>query len=80
MEEVMIQFRKEASETLSDVMKRGFLMKGLANESELQKHIVRNTSRLTSHQKMRDGFGSRGCSIRFEGRRPGGQWIPGEDR
>ena len=48
MEEDMNRYQKMAGENLSDTIKRGILMKALTNEAELQKHVFRNSRRLTT--------------------------------
>ena len=53
MEEDMTRCQKMAGENLSDTIKRGILMKALTNETELQKHVFRNTTRLDTYAKMR---------------------------
>ena len=42
------QVPKEAGENLSDTIKRGIFMKALTNEAELQKHVFRNSTRLST--------------------------------
>ena len=63
MEEDMTMCQKKAGENLSDTIKRGILMKALTNEVELQKHIFRNSTRLSTNEKMR---GERQCTSRWE--------------
>ena len=53
MEEDITRYQKMAGENLSDTIKRGILMKALANETELQKHVFRNSTRLDTYAKMR---------------------------
>ena len=53
MEEDMTRYQKMAGENLSDTIKRGILMKALTNETELQKHVFRNSTRLDMYAKMR---------------------------
>ena len=53
MEEDMTRYQKMAGENLSDTIKRGILMKALTNETELQKHVFRNSTRLDTYAKMR---------------------------
>ena len=54
MEEDMTRYQKMAGENLSDTIKRGILMKALTNEAELQKHMFRNSTRLSTYEKMRE--------------------------
>ena len=54
MEEDMTRYQKMAGENLSDIIKRGMLMKALTNETELQKHVFRNSTRLSTYEKMRE--------------------------
>ena len=54
MEENMARYQKMAGETLSDTIKRGILMKALTNEAELQKRVFRNSTRLSTYEKMRE--------------------------
>ena len=54
MEEDMTRYQKMAGVTLSDTIKRGILMKALTNEAELQKHVFRNSTRLSTYEKMRE--------------------------
>ena len=53
MEEDMTRYQKMAGEDLSDTIKRGILMKALTNETELQKHVFRNSTRLDTYARMR---------------------------
>ena len=53
MEEEMARYQRMSGETLSDTIKRGILMKALSNEPEMQKHVFRNTARLTTYERMR---------------------------
>ena len=53
MEEDMAKYQKMAGEHLSDTIKRGILMKALTSEAELQKHVFRNSTRLSTYEKMR---------------------------
>ena len=39
---------------LSDTIKRGILMKALTNEAELQKHVFRDSTRLSTYEKVRE--------------------------
>ena len=52
MEEDMTRYQKMAGENLSDTIKRGILMKALTNE--LQKHVFRNSTRLSTYEMMRE--------------------------
>ena len=54
MEEDMTGYQKMAGENLSDTIKRGILMKALTNEAELQKHVFRNSTRLSTYEMMRE--------------------------
>ena len=54
MEEDMARYQKMEGETLAHVIKRGILIEAPANESEQQKRIFRNASRLTSYHNMRE--------------------------
>ena len=54
MEEDMTTYQKMAGGNLSDTIKRGNLMKALINEAELQKHVFRNSTRLSTFEKMRE--------------------------
>ena len=54
MEEDMARDQKMAGENLSDTIKRGIPMKALTNEAELQKHVFRNSTRLSTYEKMRE--------------------------
>ena len=54
MEEDMTRYQKMAGENLSDTIKRGILMKALTNETELQKHVFRNSTRLSTYEMMRE--------------------------
>ena len=47
------QVSEDGRRNLSDTIKRGILMKALANETELQKHVFRNSTRLDTYAKMR---------------------------
>ena len=53
MEEDMTRYQKMAGENLSDTIKSGILIKALTNETELQKHVFRNSTRLDTYAKMR---------------------------
>ena len=53
MEEDVNRYQKMAGENLSETIKRGILMKALTNETELQKHVFRNSTRLETYEKMR---------------------------
>ena len=52
MEEDMTRYQKMAGENLT--IKRDILMKVLTNEAELQKHVFRNSTRLSTYEKMRE--------------------------
>ena len=54
MEKDMTRYQKMAGENLSDSIKRGIFMKVLTNEAELQKHVFRNRTRLSTYEKMRE--------------------------
>ena len=55
MEEDMTRYyQKMAGEKLSETIKRGILMKALTNEAGLQKHVFRNSTRLSTNEKMRE--------------------------
>ena len=83
MEEEMTRYQKMTEENLSDTIKRGF-MKALTNEAELQKHVFRNSTRLSTYEKMREEVMSalmaeRG-SARPDGGRPDGDWSRRQER
>ena len=54
MEEDMTRYQKMAGENLSDTIKVGILVKVLTNEAELQKHVLRNSTRFSTCEKMRE--------------------------
>ena len=54
MEEDMTRYQKMPGENLSDTIKRGILMKALTNEAELQKYVFRNSTHLSTYEKMRE--------------------------
>ena len=54
MEEDTVRYQKMSGKTLSDSMKRSILMMALTNEAELQKkNVFRNSTRLSTYEKMR---------------------------
>ena len=54
LEEDMTRYQKMVGENLSDKIKRGILMKALTNEVEVQKQVFRNSTRLSTYEKMRE--------------------------
>ncbi|CAK0829183.1 unnamed protein product [Prorocentrum cordatum] len=53
LDEDMTRYQKMAGEPVSDLIKRGILTKALKDHDELQKHVFRNSSRLSTYELLR---------------------------
>ncbi|CAK0850454.1 unnamed protein product [Prorocentrum cordatum] len=53
LDEDMARYQKMAGEPVSDLIKRGILTKALKDHDELQKHVFRNSSRLSTYELLR---------------------------